>query len=244
MLRLYRLEFAKLQWSVVVILIALDALINSGLGAMYMESFKDVFPPSWNQLYLQSQSFHALFFYPLYVGILASLICYYEHQNNAWKQLLTLPISKTHLYFAKFLVLISLMALVEVAFFGMHLITGWIIQPPGKIEWSQLLGHAILGWVSIFPLAALQLWISQKVTGFGKSLTLNVLLVLPNIFATALVSYLAAWYPFAPPSFAMYPEGSPIPSRFHPGPFWMIVAFTFLLYFTVGWRMFVKREWK
>lgn len=243
-MQIYRLEFAKLQWSVVVILIALDALINSGLGAMYMESFKDIFAPSWNQLYIQSQSFHALFFYPLYVGILASLICYYEHQNNAWKQLLSLPVSKTHLYLAKFLVLISLMALVQVAFFGMYLIAGWIIQPPGKIEWSQLLGHGILGWVSIFPLAALQLWISQKVTGFGKSLALNVSLVLPNIFSTALVSYLAAWYPFAPPSFAMYPGGGPIPSRFHPEPFWATVALTFLLYFTVGWRMFVKREWK
>ena len=61
MLRLYSLEFAKVQWSVVFLLIGMDALINSGLGAMYMESFQEIFPPSWSELYRQSQTFHSLF---------------------------------------------------------------------------------------------------------------------------------------------------------------------------------------
>lgn len=141
---------------------------------MYMESFKEIFSPSWYQLYNQSQSFHTLFFYPLYAGIFASLICYYEHKNNVWKQLLSLPISKSHLYLAKFGMLMTLMALVQIAFFFAYIITGWIIQPPGRIAWGQLTSYAFLGWLSIFPLCALQLWISQKVKGFGKSLVLNI----------------------------------------------------------------------
>lgn len=244
MLRLYQLEFVKVQWSVVFLLIALDALINSGLGAMYMESFQEIFPPSWLELYRQSQTFHSLFFYPLYTGIFASLICYYEHKNNVWKQLLSSPISKTYLYLAKFLMLITLMSGVQIAFFATYLITGWILQPPGEIPWSQLLMYGVLGWISIFPLAALQLWISQKVTGFGKSLALNASLVLPNLLVSGMVSYLAAWFPFAPPFFAMDPQDSPIPSRFHPVPFWTIVTFTFFFYLILGWRSFIKREWK
>lgn len=244
MLRLYSLEFAKVQWSVVFLLIGMDALINSGLGAMYMESFQEIFPPSWSELYRQSQTFHSLFFFPLYTGIFASLICYYEHKNKVWKQLLSLPLFKSHLYLAKFLTLITLMVLVQIAFFVTFLITGWILQPPGEIPCNQLLMHGVLGWLSIFPLAASQLWISQKVTGFGKSLALNVSLVLPNLLISGMVSYLAAWFPFAPPFFAMHPQDSPIPTRFHPVPFWMIVTFTFLFYLILGWRSFIQREWE
>lgn len=242
MLQLYKLEFAKVQWSVIFLLIALDTVINSGLGAMYMESFKEIFSPSWYQLYNQSQSFHTLFFYPLYAGIFASLICYYEHKNNVWKQLLSLPISKSHLYLAKFGMLMTLMALVQIAFFFAYIITGWIIQPPGRIAWGQLTSYAFLGWLSIFPLCALQLWISQKVKGFGKSLVLNISLVLPNLIVTGMVYYIAAWFPFSLPFFAMSPKAGVV-HPFDPISFWFIVAFTTLLYLVLGWRIFIRREW-
>ncbi|MBD1371679.1 ABC transporter permease [Hazenella sp. IB182357] len=244
MFNLYKLEFKKIQWSILIFLILLDTIINASLGAMFMKSNSWYFPPSWSELYIQSLSFHALFFYPLYVGIITSLVCFYEHKNNAWKQLMCLPISKTNLYVAKFMFITTLLAITQLTFFIGYFITGWIIQPPGKLDVINYIIYGILGWLAMWPLVALQLWISQKIKNFGRSLLINIFLVLPNVVvATGFPSYIAAWFPFSLSYFAMYPQGSVLSPDFHPIFFWSIAFFTSILYFYIGLTYFINRNW-
>lgn len=79
---LLRAETMKTQWRVVILLILLDTLINALMGMEQLDSLKEFFPPSWMSLYIHSVNLHAMFFYPLYCGIIASLLCMYEHRDG------------------------------------------------------------------------------------------------------------------------------------------------------------------
>ncbi|MEK3782599.1 ABC transporter permease [Paenibacillus sp. FSL K6-1566] len=240
---LIRAEGMKLQWSVILALIVLDTLINSAMGAMQLQSLKEFFPPSWTTLYIHSVNLHSMFFFPLYSGIIASLLCLYEHRDGGWKITMSMPIPRSRIFYAKYIVLIGIMALVQVVFLLGYVVAGYLVEAPGEIPLETLLYSVIGGWIGVLPLAALQLIVSIRIRNFGASLAMSLGYVVPNIVLTGFHSAIGAWLPFTIPYYVMMPQAAIYAPRVEPYSLWSIVLFTGIVYLLFGKRFVEKRDW-
>ncbi|WP_339270510.1 ABC transporter permease [Paenibacillus sp. FSL W8-0187] len=240
---LLRAEGMKLQWKIIFLLIVLDTLINSAMGAMQLQSLRDFFPPSWSTLYIHSVNLHSMFFYPLYSGIIASLLCLYEHKDGGWKITMSLPVPRYKVFYAKYILLVGILALVQIVFLLGYLGTGYLVKAPERIPWETLLYSVIGGWIGVLPLAALQLMVSIRVRNFGASLAMSIGYVVPNIVLTGFHSAIGAWLPFTIPYYVMMPQAALYAPRVEPYSLWSIVIFTGMVYLLMGQRFVEKRDW-
>ncbi|WP_339295608.1 ABC transporter permease [Paenibacillus sp. FSL W7-1279] len=240
---LLRAEGMKLQWRIIFLLIVLDTLINSAMGAMQLQSLRDFFPPSWSTLYIHSVNLHSMFFYPLYSGIVASLLCLYEHKDGGWKITMSLPVPRYKVFYSKYIWLVGILALVQIVFLLGYLGTGYLVKAPDRIPWETLLYSVIGGWIGVLPLAALQLMVSIRVRNFGASLAMSVGYVVPNIVLTGFHSAIGAWLPITIPYYVMMPQAALYAPRVESYSLWSIVLFTGLVYLLIGQRFVEKRDW-
>lgn len=243
MRKLIKTELMKIQWKSIFLLILIDVLVSSILAANNVQEFKDTFEPNWTTLYFQFVSFHAMFWLPLYTGIIASLACSYEYKNRAWKQILTLPYPRPIVYLSKFLIIIVILFVIQIAFLLSYIVTGYKIQPIGIIPWKTLAFGVIAGWLAAFPLAALQLWLSTKLESFARALVLNISMVIPNIVITGFHSNIGAWFPYSSPYYAMFPQGINLSPRVEWNLFFLIIFATFMFYLIKGCCSFSKKDW-
>lgn len=243
MIRLIRSELHKIKWPVVLLLMLMDMGASFALAADSVRRQTDFFAPNWFTLYFQAVSFHGLFFLPLFAGLFAAFLCFCEHKHNAWKIMLTLPYSRKRVYAAKLAALLLLLALLQLLFCLAYLLTGMFIQVEGSLPWRTVLYGAAGGWLCVFPLSALLLYLATRLKSFGAALLFSFSMVVPNIVLTGLTSVLGAWFPAAPPYYAMFPQGINLSPQLDSLPFAGIVAFTFALYLTAGIRSFVRRDW-
>jgi hypothetical protein len=221
----------------------MEILVSFFLAAGSVESLAYYFPKSWNTLYFQAVLYHGMFFLPFFTGIFAAFLCFYEHKNGAWKQLLTIPIPRYKIFLSKFLMLLVLLAFQQILFFAGYLAAGSIIHVQDFIPWKAVLTGVVGGWLSCFPLAVLQVYLCTRFKSFGTALLFNISMVIPNIVLTGLPSSLGAWFPFAPPYYAMFPQGLNLSPRLEPLSFSAILVLTFSIYLLLGIRSFVRRQW-
>ncbi|MFB9761002.1 ABC transporter permease [Ectobacillus funiculus] len=149
---------------------------------------------------------HSLLLLPLIIGVLASFICRYEHLHGGWKQLLSLPVRREHVYLAKFIMIAVLIAVNQLLFGISWILVGAVkgFTDPIPLEalWKSLAG----GWISTLPLAALLLFVSMAWSSFAAPLALNVVFTLPNILVANSKQY-APYYPWVQPFLTMLPKG-------------------------------------
>ncbi|GIQ70398.1 lantibiotic ABC transporter permease [Xylanibacillus composti] len=213
MRKLIAAEAVKIQWGLVALLIAVDLLVNMTLGVSDLEMLQEYYSPNWPHFLMVVFHFHSMFFYPLFTGILAALLCFYEHRSGGWKLWFVMPYSWTQMYAAKLTILAIILAVIQLAFIGATIVTGFISGVEGNLNWGMVLNSTISGWISILPLAALQLWFSSRLSSFGIAFSINVACVLPNIVVSGLHSVYGMWFPFILPFYAMMPQGTPFAPR-------------------------------
>ncbi|WPC43446.1 ABC transporter permease [Clostridium sp. JS66] len=246
MIKLIKTELLKIQWKSILLLILMDILVSSILAINAVNDYKETFAPNWNTLYFQEVMLHAMFFLPLLTGIVAALICSYEHKNRVWKQILTLPYSRSAIYFSKFIVIIIILLIVQLSFLISYILigySGYKIQLVGIIPWKTVAFGVVGGYFAIFPLAALQLWLSIKFESFSRALVLNVFMVIPNIVITGFNSYIGAWFPYSSAYYAMFPQGINLSPRVEWSSFFIITFATFMFYLIKGCCSFSKKDW-
>ncbi|WP_018752030.1 ABC transporter permease [Paenibacillus sanguinis] len=243
MYRLFNSEFQKIKWPIILVMIILEGVVTWALAAGNTKSLSQYFPYNWTTLYFQAVSFHGMFFLPLFTGIFATYLCFYEHKNGAWKQLLTLPYPRWKILLSKFLTLITLIAFMQVLFLAGYLITGNIIHVEGLIPQKSILQEIAGGWLACFPIAMLQIWLATRFQSFGIALLICISSVIPNIVLTGLPASLGAWFPFTAPYYAMFPQGLPLSPRMELIPFILILVFTFFVYLICSVRSFVHKDW-
>lgn len=161
---------------------------------------------SWQVLISAMSMIHAMLFLPVLAGIFAALICRSEHADGGWKQLLSLPVRRSTVYWGKFTMIMVLLAAVQLLFLAAVLGVGWFRDAVGAVPWQLLFSSLFGGWFACLPLAALQLTVSQGWSSFGAPLALNVSLTLPNILIANSAKY-GPYYPWLQPLLAMSPFG-------------------------------------
>lgn len=199
----------------------------------------------WERAYQMAVIQYSWLFYPLLAGVFAALICRVEHANGGWKQTLSLPVARSSVYLAKFLLLSGLLAATSVVFGLGFIAAGALAGFSGAIPWATIGRSLLAGWVAVLPLAAVQLWVSSRWRSFGAALALNVCFTLPAIFA-AQSSQIGPWYPWAQPMLAMMPSQAQIsaggPLSIAPETFWVVIVGGFVVALVGGVLTFARRD--
>ncbi|MDQ0115304.1 ABC transporter permease [Paenibacillus harenae] len=202
MIGMIRSEWIKLRRSVVWLLAAVSPLFVAVIGMVELEKEAD-FP--WVAVLSIASALHAMLFLPLLVGIFTALVCRYEHASGGWKQMLSLPVSRTQVYAVKLGMVMLLIAVTQLLLLLFVLLLGFMKGFGGDIPWSLLMKSMLGGWVACLPLAALQLFVSIAFHSFAAPLAVNVILTLPNMLIVNSSQY-GPYYPWAQPMLAMMPR--------------------------------------
>ncbi|MGG3821878.1 ABC transporter permease [Geobacillus thermodenitrificans] len=197
----------------------------------------------WEFLIAFTTLLYALRFLPLTTGILAGLICRYEHQNGGWKQLLALPVTRSWVFLAKYTILmlitLTMQLLYLLAIWTSGVLKGAEEPFPMMLLWKSIFG----GWIATLPLLALQLWMSMLFKSFAAPFAVNVVFTLPAILAVNSEKF-GPLYPWAQPFLMMYVSGDAENDIFFVP--WeqvlTVVGGSFLIFFFGGLLYFRRKE--
>ncbi|MUT66103.1 ABC transporter permease [Paenibacillus sp. NEAU-GSW1] len=199
-------ERLKLAKSPIWLIVLISPLLSLLIGLF--TNLEEVPLEEQGRVLLSSMaSLHAMLLMPIITGILSAFVCRYEHAGGGWKQLLSLPVSRTSLYLAKLTVVALLLLGSQLLFAGAAVVAFQYQGIPGGLPWGLILSSALSGWVACFPLAALQLWASTMWSSFAAPLAVNVMLTLPNILIVNSAKY-GPFYPWAQPMLLMLSNGT------------------------------------
>lgn len=128
----------------------------------------------WNLLWKNSWESMAIFFLPLGAILSTSLIAQIEYKNNTWKQLHTLPLSYTTIFFTKLAVILVLMlqffVLFNIGIYLSALIPYLLISgtpyPTQPLPYQDFLAANALYFVDTLPIVALQYLIALRFKNF------------------------------------------------------------------------------
>lgn len=234
-------ERLKLMRSPIWLLVPVSPVIAYIIGLL--SSLDDVAPgDKFGLLQAAVYSLHAMLLLPILTGIYSAFVCRFEHGGGGWKGLLSLPVSRTGLYAAKFAVVAALLAVTQLLAFAALAGAAFKHDLAGEADWGMALLTAASGWLACLPLAALQLWASIGWSSFAAPLAINVGFTLPNMLIVNSAQY-GPYYPWAQPSLAMLTSG-----EMNFGAFtlpWQNIAMTIggsLVLFTAGGLVHMRRK--
>lgn len=236
-------EWLKMRKSSVwypVILAPLLTIAIGVMGASHGQLLKGANENAWNGYYLIVVAAYSLLLLPLLSGVLASMMCRFEHLSGGWKQVLAFPVPRTTLYAAKFLYILGLIALTQLLMMFGVIGTGLsILHITTPIPWNLMLRSILGGWLASIPLIALQLWVSTWWKSFGAPFALNIILTIPAV-AVAHSSRFGPIYPWAQPMLAMMPTGHHF--IYVTTKTAMTIVISGVVLIAIGWVHFSKRD--
>ncbi|HIW35005.1 MAG TPA: ABC transporter permease [Candidatus Paenibacillus intestinavium] len=185
---------------------------------------------------------YAVMFLPLMTGVLAAIICRYEHQAGGWKQLFALPTTRGKVYVSKFVIIISITLIMQLLYALVLLAVG-LMKDYGEPFPMVLIVKSVLGgWVATLPLIALQLWLSTLFKSFAAPFAVNVIFTIPTILVMNSEKF-APYYPWAQPFAMMYIAEDKRDVFFIP---WeqllTVVGGSFIVFFLVGYIYLQRKE--
>jgi hypothetical protein len=236
-LRVFRSEWLKLRKSSIWLLI----LVSPVLAALItMVSGDDAHP--WHHALAALALVHGLLLLPLLTGVFAAFVCRFEHAGGGWKQLMSLPISRSSVYLSKFALVMGLLLVMQMLIAVGIVLAGQMKGSPGPIPWETIAKSLIGSWIACLPLAALQMGVSAAWQSFAAPLAVNVIFTLPNILVVNSEKF-GPYYPWAQPALAMLPREAegfgafnvPLESLF------LVILGSFVLFFFLGYVNFLKK---
>ncbi|MFC5703923.1 ABC transporter permease [Cohnella faecalis] len=187
-LRVLSSEFLKIRkkliWFLVVLgpfgVVGLQA-VNFGLRYEYLVKgqYKDEL---WSGLI---ENVSLLMLPAMFIGlaILASMTAGIEHQMNAWKMTLALPVRKTDVFAGKLLLTLALLFVSCSLLIPFTAALGWALGFRMNVPWELMLLNAYVPFVAALPLVALQTWLSVSLHNQALPLTLGIFGTVASMFA-------------------------------------------------------------
>jgi len=242
MLRMLQSEWLKIRGVLIWLLIGVSPLLAALTGWINSMESGGKDQSAWLIALAIMSALHAMLFLPLLTGIFSALVCRYEHASGGWKQLLSLPVSRSQVYMTKFIVIMMLIGLVQLLFLVLLLLIGTLLGFGNPIPWPHLLISAAGGWIACLPLAALQLAVSTAWASFAAPLAVNVIFTIPNMLIANSAEY-GPYYPWVQPMLAMIPSGEMTFGAFNVSATTLfgIIGGSFLVFFVGGWTYFARK---
>lgn len=146
-------------------------MVNYGIRKDYLLNQSD---DDWEYFLEYVHSFTPLALV-LGIAILTSFMASIENETNAWKRLISLPVSKMSVYLSKFMVLGSLLFVSSLLLGVFSLGYGILLNLGDQIPYLELLKYSSYPYLATLPVLALQLWISSVSQNQGIPITTGVL---------------------------------------------------------------------
>ena len=187
MLTTFASDFLKIRrkmiWFLIFLgpfgVVALEA-VNFGLRYDYLT--KIYADDLWGGLIGEAR-FLAIPALMLGLTIITSMIASIEHQTNAWKQLLALPISKFRVFTGKFLLAAVLLFISSTLLFVGIIILGLFLKFSLEIPFVTLLKMVYFPYFAAMPFIAFQIWLSITVKNQAIPLTIGILSTILSLTA-------------------------------------------------------------
>ncbi|MEK4248965.1 ABC transporter permease [Paenibacillus sp. FSL W7-1287] len=185
---------------------------------------------------------YGVLFLPLMIGVLATLICRYEHQAGGWKQLFALPTTRGKVYVAKFLIVSLLSLCMQLLVLLALLVAGLLKQYGEPFPIELLIRGTIGGWLATLPLIALMLFLSTLFQSLAASFAVNVIFTIPTMLVLNSED-LAPFYPWGQPFLMMYITDNESDIFYAP---WeqliTVIGGSFVLFFIAGFIYLQRKE--
>lgn len=146
-------------------------MVNYGVRKDYLlqQSEND-----WEYYFLNVSTFTPLAIV-LGIAILTSFMASVENETNAWKQLISLPVSKIGVYLSKFTVLGFLLLVSSFLLLIFTLAYGIFLNLGDEVPYLDLLKYSFYPYFAALPILALQLWIATVSKNQGIPITTGIL---------------------------------------------------------------------
>lgn len=115
--------------------------------------------------------------------ILTSMIANIEHQTNAWKQLLALPISKTKVFTGKVLLSVLLLLTACLLLAGGTIALGLLLKFGTNIPFLYLMKMCFFPCLAALPLIILQIWLAITLKNQAIPLTIGIIGAIVAMYA-------------------------------------------------------------
>ena len=172
-------EVHKLRRSLALLLAALAPLLIATFIFFNMLRQKKSMP--WEMALQSSAAIWAFFMLPMSVTALTALVAQTEHGPRSWDHLRALPLPRWHLYAAKAIcvlgvvaamhLLLAVLTLLAVELAGALKPAVAAVGPLDVVAYLQLLGRVFL---SAWLLVAVQLWIALRHASFVPALAVGI----------------------------------------------------------------------
>lgn len=241
--KLFRSEFLKLRKSSIWMLIFISPILSLLLGLADLSEIPDVGKHQWTATLGMMTVSHAILFLPLLTGIFSSFICRYEHAGGGWKQLLSLPVTRTNVYIVKVFIVSFLIAATQILFLAGLFFIGWMKGYPADIPWGTISTSVIGGWVACLPLIALQMFVSVAWSSFAAPLAVNVIFTIPNMLIVNSEIF-GPYYPWAQPFLMMMPNSAENFGALNVSTetLFIVIVGSFVLFIASGLGYFMRKE--
>jgi ABC-2 type transport system permease protein len=138
-------------------------------------------PMPWEMALQTSAAIWAFFMLPMSVTALTALVAHAEHGPRAWDHLRALPLPRWHLYAAKALCVLGVVAAMSVLLGVVSLLAaqlaGWWKPAVAASGMPDLAGYALVlarVFVAAWLLVAVQLWIALRFASFVPALATGI----------------------------------------------------------------------
>jgi lantibiotic transport system permease protein len=199
----------------------------------------------WNDAW-QSMAFFLL---PLGVILVTSLITQIEFKNNTWKQLHTLPLSYTTIFFSKLTVILVMLfmffALFNIGTYFSIMIPQWLIKdvpyPSEGFPFMRILKSNVKFFIDCLPIVGLQYLISLRFKNFLVPVGIGFMLLIGCLIAIQWEYSYALPYSY---TIQNHFRSSELGISF-PGPNIHIMAIIYFIVFTVaGYALYITKKEK
>ncbi|MEK3888570.1 ABC transporter permease [Bacillus sp. FSL K6-3431] len=122
------------------------------------------------------------------IAIISSMTASVEHQQNAWKQVLALPVTKFSVFTSKFVMNLLLLAISCLLVLIGTIILGLILKFGMDIPIKDISKNSFYPLFAALPILALQTWLSITMKNQSLPLTTGILLALLSMYIPLLLS--------------------------------------------------------
>jgi hypothetical protein len=207
-------------------------------------------PGFWNQLWMNSWESMAIFLLPIGVIMATSLITQLEYKNNTWKQLHTLPLNFSTIFFTKLSVIILMMVqfflLFNIGIFLSALVPYLFISgvpyPQAPIPFAAFARENAYFFIDCLPVVAIQYMISLRYKNFLVPVGVGFLCW---ILAIAVLSWkYGYWLPYTYTMFN-YLRGQSGGRAIHPplNIHWLAIGY-FVMFTTISYILYITKKEK
>lgn len=141
--------------------------------------------------------FLIMFVVPIKLTIIISNLINVEHQTNAWKMILALPIRKSSFYFSKLFYILKVCMISGLLLFVGFILIGKILGFENSPPYLTLLQEAFYPYLGAFPIITFQLWLSIQFKNQAFPITIGIFGAICMFFLqmNTLTSYIFWAYP-------------------------------------------------